>query len=343
MLAINQIHQLNCYEGLKQLPANSIRCCVTSPPYYGLRDYGLPNTAWPAVEYQLFGFTVQVPAMECCLGLESTPEAFIGHLILIFNEINRVLTADGTCWVNLGDSYAASSMIPHTGEARVGRNNKYMSGLRRKPTHGLKQKDLVGIPWMFAFAMRSAGWYLRQDIIWHKPNPMPESVTDRCTKAHEYIFLFSKRLKYYFNQAAIKQPYADKTLTTFGSKMAGAGDGTGLIMAENRSKSMAVHKPKQWPGSDESGANKRSVWTVATYPLKEAHFATFPTELITDCIQAGSAEGDTVLDPFSGAATTAVVAAKLSRNFIGFELNPDYIKIGARRLHQELGIFNIHN
>lgn len=389
---------MDCLVGLKLLPDKSVHCVVTSPPYWGLRDYGVKGQ----------------------IGLEKTPKAFIRIMVRIFKEVKRVLRDDGTLWLNIGDSYASlaggysssgsrgkNSVISEKTQAAV------VKSKNRKPPIGLKPKDLVGIPWMLAFALRDAGWYLRQDIIWHKPNPMPESANDRCTKSHEYIFLLSKSNRYYYDQKAIATPYADKTYTTFGIEIKGSGDQTGLIMAENRANSMAVHKAKKWkspdgwdtgPGShgtihrngrekgkpftehknlsrddknhsfhearkgkqidnsagingtgfkghsgnkDANGdligdglANKRSVWTVATKPFSEAHFATFPEELILDCIKAGCPEGGIVLDPFMGAGTTALVAQKLNRNFIGFELNPAYIKIANKRLNSHLGMFS---
>jgi len=302
--------------GIRSLPEASVRTCVTSPPYWGLRDYGNDGQ----------------------LGLEATPQEFVENLCKIFDEVWRVLADDGTVWVNLGDSY-----FPHggtrgnktpAGDSLRGRDNEYQPAPKLSPgDSNLKQKDLVGIPWRFAFAMQERGWYLRQDIIWAKPNPMPESVTDRCTKSHEYIFLFSKQPRYFFDSAAIKEPLAESSIgrlqqdidNQVGSERANAGGKT--------NGTMKAH------GDIEGGRNKRSVWTVTTKPYKEAHFAVYPVELIEPCIKAGSAKGDTVLDPFSGSGTTGEVALKLGRNYVGCELNPDYAKLSERRITEALGMF----
>lgn len=373
MISTNKIIQSDCIEGMKQLPDACVDCCVTSPPYFGLRDYGTAGQ----------------------IGLESTPEAFVAKMVEVFEQVRRVLKPGGTLWLNLGDSYAAGPKNRTAEQAERkstirGSTETQRQSLKQqnKIVAGLKPKDLIGVPWMVAFALRSAGWYLRQDIIWNKPNPMPESVTDRCTKAHEYIFLLSKSQKYYYDAFSIATPYQDKTLTTFGCDVKGKGDGTGLIQSENWANSISVRKPKEWKTPDgwdtgkgshgayhkegrEKGkkgykhrgtgdqkltghsgnyddqgnligtgkANKRSVWSVSTMPYKEAHFATFPEELPATCIKAGCPIGGTVLDPFMGAGTTALVARKLDRNFIGFELNPEYIKIAEKRLRDELGMF----
>lgn len=355
------------------LPEKSVHCIVTSPPYWGLRDY----------------------KVEGQLGLEKTPEEFIANMVNVFREAWRILRDDGTLWVNIGDSYAS---VGKWGGKSGGKHVDALHGDtgigRAKRDFGsLKSKDLAGIPWMLAFALRSDGWYLRQDIIWHKPNPMPESVTDRCTKSHEYIFLLSKSPRYYFDAFAIATPYSDKTLTTFGIESKGYGDGSGLIQSENWARDIKVRKPKEWKTPDnwdtsegahgafhrkgrEKGktvremaaqkdevggrgfighsgnfdaageligsgrANKRSVWTVATSPFKDAHFATFPPELIVDCIKAGCPADGVVLDPFMGAGTTALVAALNGRKYLGLELNPDYITIAENRLRKELGLFS---
>jgi DNA modification methylase len=306
---LNKIIQSEAIAGLQKLPDQSINCCVTSPPYWGLRDYGMPDQ----------------------IGLEATPEEYIEKLVAVFREVKRVLRDDGTLWVNMGDSYASGAMTPHAGQ-RKDRDQSGMSGIIRKPTVGLKQKDLVGIPWMLAFALRAYGWYLRQDIIWSKPNPMPESVTDRCTKAHEYIFLLSKSHKYYFDQDSIKQPPAESTIGRGAVSFGGE---------KGRNYKPDYSDPNFRNGSDQWGrmyqykdgdVNRRSVWTVATKPFKEAHFATFPEELIIPCIKAGCPQDGIVLDPFMGAGTTAIVAYNSLRNFVGVELNPDYIKIAEKRL-----------
>ncbi len=308
---INHIYNSECLSGLKDLPANSIHCCVTSPPYYGLRDYG----------------------NDAQIGLEKTPEEYIQKLVDVFREVSRVLTKDGTLWLNIGDSYAGS-MKGAAGYPDNAMN--YKQGTNRgtlgkatlvKQCTGCKSKDLIGIPWMLAFALRSDGWYLRQDIIWSKPSVMPESVKDRCTKSHEYIFLLSKNKKYYFDNESIAEP------TSSFDTVIRDRDATKLNNTPGRTKMQGLIR------NDYLTRNKRSVWTVATQPLREAHFATFPEKLITDCIKAGSPEGGIVLDPFMGSGTTAIVARKLNRSYVGFELNSDYVSIANKRLRKELGIF----
>ena len=309
---------------LKEIPEKEVRCCVTSPPYFGLRNYG----------------------HEEQIGLEETPEEYIKALVLVFDEVKRVLTDDGTLWLNIGDSYWGGKGQSGQGDAEsqakralagVSLNQDYhqMGGKGHtrpadKKHETIKPKDLIGIPWMLAFALRSSGWYLRQDIIWHKPNPMPESVTDRCTNCHEYIFLLSKSKQYFYDYEAIKEPLSDMERTNFqsGSRSNGINKDRNDNDLSKRSKD-AVYENR----------NKRSVWTINTRPYSEAHFATFPPELIVDCIKAGSAEGDIILDPFSGAGTTAMVSAKLNRNFIAIEINQKYVDIANRRLDKELGMF----
>jgi DNA modification methylase len=276
-------------EKLKELSSQSVNCCVTSPPYWGLRDYGNNKQ----------------------IGLEKNPDEFIAELVDVFREIKRVLRDDGTLWVNMGDSYAGGIK---GGDLKSG---------------GLKSKDLVGIPWMLAFALRADGWYLRQDIIWHKPNPMPESVRDRCTKAHEYVFLLSKSDKYYFDAEAMKEPSAGlgKTKIRFGGKKYGDSDDP-------------KHATKSGNEYTDSGTrNKRSVWSVTAKPFKGAHFATFPPDLIEPCILAGCPEGGVVIDPFFGAGTTGLVAQRHGREWIGCELNPEYAIIAQTRIEAESNLF----
>jgi len=309
-------------EGMKQLENESVQTVVTSPPYWGLRDYG----------------------QEAQLGLESTPHEFIENLCKVFDEVWRVLADDGTLWVNLGDSYASfrdSKSVPDSlregdGTAVGQASNGNPEMLRQS---GLKHKDLVGIPWRFAFAMQDRGWYLRQDIIWAKPNPMPESVKDRCTKSHEYVFLLTKKPRYYFDHEVIRERGVMTRGDSAGSsqrntiKTHGVGGGnSGINVAKEK-------LAKEIEEKGFSTRNKRSVWTVATKSFKGAHFATYPTELIEPCILAGSKEGDTVLDPFSGSGTTGQVAMQHNRNYIGLELNPDYAKISEKRLRDALGMF----
>ena len=283
----------DCRKTLCAFLPQSARTCVTSPPYYGLRDYGGEDSQ---------------------IGQEKSPEEFIDELVKVFREVRNVLTDDGTCWVNLGDSYynyrpGSQAYVKQT-VSKTNQDLPESSPKRGTKLEGLKEKDLIGIPWMFAFAMRADGWYLRQDIIWHKPNPMPESVRDRCTKAHEYIFLFSKQKKYFYDNEAIKEPATDW--------------GT-------RDRSKGKYKVNDYGQTPHSGLtksyekkNKRSVWSVTKKPYKGAHFAVFPPELIEPCILAGSEKGDTILDPFMGSGTTAMVAKKLDRHYIGCELHENY-------------------
>lgn len=332
-LPINQIITGDCLNVLKTFPDNSIDCCVTSPPYFGLRDYG----------------------HEGQMGLEETPEKYVATMTSVFTEVRRVLKKEGTLWLNIGDSYSGSGKGGQSEEKRS--ENWQPEYANKGKTYGFKPKDLIGIPWMLAFALRSDGWYLRQDIIWSKPNPMPESVTDRCTKAHEYIFLLSKSSRYYYDHEAIKQPLAisstqrlsqdiesqegsDRVPGKTNGKMKAVGQFVGGKKADNTDPMFATRNSNGQEWSSDGFANKRSVWTVTTKPFKEAHFATFPEDLIVDCIKAGCPESGIVLDPFSGAGTTALVASKLNRNYIGIELNQDYIDISHKRLSSELGMFN---
>ena len=278
------------------------RMCVTSPPYYGLRNYG---------------------DEENQIGQEQSPEEFIDNLVKVFSKVRDVLTDDGTLWLNIGDSYY--NYRPGKGQAL---NKQSVSNTKQdlpdecprrgNKLEGLKEKDLIGIPWMLAFALRADGWYLRQDIIWHKPNPMPESVRDRCTKAHEYIFLLSKSKYYYYNNDAIKEPAKDWG-TRDRTKGKYHNQGTGLQPHSGLTKSY----PKK---------NKRSVWSVTNKPYKGAHFACYPPDLIEPCILAGSEEGDIILDPFMGSGTTAMVAKKNSRAYIGCELHEDYASLQTDRI-----------
>ena len=330
----NTIINGNSLEVLKSLPDNSIDCCVTSPPYYALRDYGCDGQ----------------------IGLEETPEKYIERLCEVFSEVRRVLTPQGTLWLNIGDSYNGNKV----GNTEVVKNKKVSESndFHKKLWGGAKPKDLIGIPWMLAFALRSQGWYLRQDIIWHKPNPMPESVTDRCTKSHEYIFLMSKSQKYYFDYEAIQEPCADQSRTNYacGNRTNGINKDRNDNDFGERSKNWKPRtkncqydgqKPNSFHLSRENGEpdkeyyvrNKRDVWSVNVKPCSEAHFATYPFELIKPCILAGCPENGIVLDPFMGSGTTAIVARSLNRNYLGVELNPEYIKIAHKRLEKHLGMF----
>jgi len=292
----------DCRETMRRWATQGIKAqtCVTSPPYYGLRDYGHDGQ----------------------IGLEETPEEYINAMVDVFRCVRDVLADDGTLWLNIGDSYY--NYRPGKGQALVKQsvsNTKQdlpdTCARRGNILPGLKEKDLIGIPWMLAFALRADGWYLRQDIIWHKPNPMPESVQDRCTKAHEYIFLLSKSQKYYYDADAIKErcetPIDSKSRGGFGSKEG---------KCDTAEYSHTNNIGKRWEKTEKR--NKRSVWTVTTKPYKGAHFATFPPDLITPCILAGAPAGGVVLDPFMGSGTTAAVAVLNGRNYLGCELNPAY-------------------
>jgi DNA modification methylase len=286
---VGEVNVLNmdALEGLRTLPDKSVNCCVTSPPYWGLRDYGRDGQ----------------------IGLEQTPEEYVARMVEVFREVRRVLREDGTLWLNLGDSYAGSGRggnPPESPHQKQSTNRRSLIGQTARDAArtmragqdrlaGFKPKDLVGIPWRVAFALQADGWWLRQDIIWHKPNPMPESVTDRCTKAHEYIFLMTKSSKYYYDNDSIKE----KSVTNV-----------------NRIPFR----------------NKRSVWTVTPKPFRGAHFAVMPQDLVEPCVKAGCPEGGVVLDPFAGSGTTLVVASNLNRSAVGIELNPDYVSLIEERL-----------
>lgn len=295
-------------ESLRKLPDESVNCVVTSPPFYGLRNYNV----------------------EGQLGLEKTPEEFVTRLVSGFREVKRVLRQDGTLWVNLGDSYNAAG---RTGQGtRIGckqgtnRASAVGGDTCRPNVDSLKPKDLIGIPWRVAFALQLDGWYLRQDIIWHKSNPMPESVKDRCTKSHEYIFLLSKSEKYYFDSEAIKEPATSKKPS---------GNGFSGRQGGSRDLPMSGGVGSAEPWNPTETRNRHSVWNLPTKPFKGAHFATFPPKLIEPCILAGCPVGGVVLDPFGGAGTTGVVASQLGRNAILIELNFKYAAIASDRIRLE--------
>jgi len=296
----------DCIEGIRTLPDQSVHTCVTSPPYFGLRDYGMAGQ----------------------IGLEDTPDAFVSRLVDVFREVRRVLRDDGTLWGNLGDSYAGyhgnkNALMPTSAtNGWTNGTNENSRGDKRPQDIGLKQKDLLGIPWRVAFALQADGWYLRQDIIWHKPNPMPESVGDRCTKAHEYLFLLSKSQRYYYDAEAIKEPAAESSLSRLAQNVE-AQAGSTRVPGKTNGTMKAVGGEMR---------NRRSVWTVTTKPFKGAHFATFPPDLIEPCILAGSPIGGTVLDPFGGSGTTAGVAMRNGRNAILCELNPEYAALMPERI-----------
>jgi DNA modification methylase len=302
---LNQCHFGDCLEVLRAMPEGIVQTCVTSPPYFGLRDYGHPGQ----------------------IGLEDTPDEFIGKLVEVFREVRRVLREDGTCWVNMGDSYAGGGGGNY-GNKIAPDHGQHITNVRNRPewlaSAGVKAKDLIGVPWMLAFALRADGWYLRQDIVWAKPNPMPESVTDRCTKSHEYLFLLSKGPRYYCDMEAIQEPETMKPQQRLTPRK-----------DNPEAKVHGMPQYRQAEGGTGGGMrNKRSVWTVATTPYSGAHFATFPPALIEPCILAGAPVGGVVLDPFFGSGTTGEVAQNLGRKFIGIELNPDYKPLQDQRLRQ---------
>jgi DNA modification methylase len=320
-----RVHIGHVLEELAALPADSVHCVMTSPPYWGLRDYkGLPDFAFGD------GWVGQ-------LGLEPTPDLYVAHMVEVFEAVRRVLRPDGTCWLNLGDSYATGA-----GKVRGSRpgSPKHTDGARpmtqpnRMPIPGLKPKDLVGIPWRVAFALQAAGWWLRSDIVWAKPNPMPESVTDRPTRSHEYLFLLAKSERYYYDAEAIKELASDVSLAriikqpNFANQTGGPKDyrnGTN----PNRSMRQTLENFAKNPSR-----NRRSVWTISTAPYPEAHFATFPPDLVRPCVLAGTAADGIVLDPFLGSGTTLEVAASLGRRGIGIEGNPTYLPLIEKRLRQ---------
>jgi DNA modification methylase len=331
------IHVGDCIESLKLMPEKSVQTCITSPPYWGLRDYGHDGQ----------------------VGLEQTPDEYVAKMVEVFREVRRVLRDDGTLWVNLGDSYMATKNCVNPPQSVADGSMRGMPSFiapNRKDQGGLKSKDLVGIPWRVALALQADGWWLRQDIIWNKPNPMPESVRDRCTKSHEYIFLLAKSNLYYFDHEAIKEKsVTGDTRTPYGSDGAWAMDG--------RDK-WEEGKGQQRPNADGARRNRRSVWTINTKPYAGAHFATFPEKLVEPMVLAGSSEvgccpscgapwgraGSTVeweptckcpehkpvpclvLDPFTGSGTTGAVSLRLGRNFVGCELNPEYAKLAESRI-----------
>lgn len=325
-----RVLQGDCRETLKGLADASVNCCVTSPPYWGLRDYGHAGQ----------------------IGQEKSPEEFVAALVSVFREVRRVLKDDGTLWLNLGDSYAGSG----TGQGPNGScdpKQPKLNGMKVEVPDlpdGLKAKDLVGIPWRVAFALQADGWWLRQDIIWHKPNPMPESVTDRCTKAHEYIFLLSKSARYFYDAEAIAEAVAESSIERLSRPNLENQAGSLRVPGKTNGPMKAVLRKRE-KGNGESAVdtkmrgygsccgvtekrNKRSVWTVTTKPYREAHFATFPPELVRPAILAGCPRGGTVLDPFGGSGTTGEVAEQEGRHSILCELNPKYVELIEKRTAQ---------
>jgi DNA modification methylase len=383
----------DCREVLRTMPDQSVHCCVTSPPYFGLRDYGTAKWdggdpecdhspdkrggrfATPVSSKQASNTGSGSASSRDCpcgatridsqIGLEATPDAFVAEMVAVFREVRRVLRDDGTLWLNLGDSYNNRTKVRTTSHQPALNGFKddnwaeraARGGVRMSQSDGdLKEKDLHGIPWMVAFALRADGWYLRQDIIWSKPNPMPESVQDRCTKAHEYLFMLSKSKVYHYDASAIAEPASDAahggSQPNPGPKARATGNHSGSLWLtpKQRSDKQRGHSRRhagfndRWDEMERaeqcSGTrNKRSVWEIAPQPFSEAHFATFPPALVEPCILAGCPAGGTVLDPFGGAGTTGMVADRLGRNAILIELNPEYAAMAQRRIEGDAGMF----
>jgi len=378
-----QILHGDCRAELKKLPADSVHCVVTSPPYWGLRDYGVPPEIWETrsgckhrwkdsryytensaaktngcaeafskpgpdnahrlkdARWREESICLDCGAWRGSFGLERSYASYVEHSVEIFREVRRVLRPDGTLWLNIGDSFHSGNRGGYDRErAGVSKNggqnaSDFMAAPNRLPQPGLKDKDLCGIPWRVALALQADGWWLRMDCIWAKPNPMPESVTDRPTRSHEYLFLLTKSSRYYYDAQAIAEPLdrpeeADrKTPAKFG----------GAYKHVEAGKQSRLHSGNEYRGTDSGTRNKRSVWTVATVPFKEAHFAVFPPALIEPCILAGCPERGTVLDPFSGSGTTGMVADRLNRNAILMELNFEYAKMASNRIRDDAGMF----
>ena len=327
-----EIRHGHALASLREMPDESVQMVATSPPYWGLRDYGDSGQAWPAVSYApMPGLPeLTIPASVEPLGLERDPWAYIGHLVEIFREVRRVLRPDGVLFLNLGDCYAGSSQTGGLAPS-WGCNLKDITKThapKRETPSALKPKDLVGIPWRAAYALQADGWYLRSDCIWAKPNPMPESVRDRPTKAHEYVFVLSKGPRYFWDQEAVREPAPNNKPRDRASNFKKAGQTLGA--GHLRGKAIIMPNP--------AGRNVRTVWTIATQPYAGAHFAVWPPALAERCIRAGSAVGDVVLDPFSGSGTTGLTAARLGRDFIGLEQSAEYVKLSRQRIADELGI-----
>jgi DNA modification methylase len=332
----------DCRDVLATLDAESVQTCVTSPPYFGLRDYGVTGQ----------------------IGLEQTPDAYVAELVAVFREVRRALRKDGTLWLNLGDSYSAQAGRRKTTDIAGLKQQSNVASVNApsRCVEGLGAKQLIGIPWRVAFALQADGWYLRSDIIWHKPNPMPESVTDRPTKSHEYVFLLAKSERYYYDADAIREPLAPASVERLAQPTLAQQEGSHRVPGKTNGAMKAVpprksgnkarkygderdrpdsHLGASVPWEDDgTGRNRRSVWTIATQPFKGAHFATFPPALIEPCILAGSRRGDTVLDPFGGAGTTGLVADRLGRDAVLIELNPAYATMARARIHDDAPLFS---
>lgn len=383
----NKVLKGDCYKTLKTLPENSVDCIVTSPPYFNLRDYGLPKTKWPEFQLKImYGYPpITIPAMECCLGLEPDPLQFVAHLVMIFEECKRVLAPWGTCWINMGDTYATNAQTLDKSfgnpEFNVGRPSRDATSIpKKKVPQGLKRKDMIGIPWMMAFALRSHGWYLRSDVIWNKPNAMPESVKDRPTKAHEYFFLLAKSEHYYYDSDAIREaPLPQSVARQKRAKSAKHKNATPppgqSLQTFNRPRPNVNKRRSLLEVLDEGqglhplGSNKRTIWSVPTIGIPDAHFAIYPEELITPCIKAGTSQHGNcdecgkpykrgkkgwekpcscstdkvrrplVLDPFGGSGTTGIVAQSHGCDYVVCELSDQYIPILLQRFRKSLGMF----
>ena len=317
------IHVGDCLETLRTLPSDSVDCIVTSPPYWGLRDYGVAGQ----------------------IGQEPDFRDYLAKLVEVFEECRRVLKPSGTCWVNMGDGYSERGGKPGNNNLGQPHTDSYL----RASSIGLKPKNLIGMPWRLALALQEAGWYLRSDIIWHKPNPMPESVRDRPTKAHEYLFLLTKSQRYYYDADAIRTELAESSVVRLAqgvdsqnARVLGKTNETMKAVKFGGNKGCAdnpTYSGNEWKGG--KGANARTVWTIPTGRFKGAHFATFPPELPKRCISAGCPEGGTVLDPFAGAGTTLMVAKQLGRKWIGMELNADYVEMAKMRIGEEDDTFEL--
>ncbi|MDE2107319.1 MAG: site-specific DNA-methyltransferase [Patescibacteria group bacterium] len=362
---------------LRELPSDSVHCCVTSPPYFGLRSYGTPPQIWggdpscphewgevgrshhpgqvpdgKAVHHenavgQTAGsgqFCLRCSAWRGDLGLEPSPGLYIEHLVAIFREVRRVLRPDGTLWLNIGDSYAGywGEKYAHKPFGADRMPDESTPPHKASPdwkVWGVKPKDLIGVPWMLAFALRADGWWLRQDIIWSKAAPMPESVRDRCTRSHEYLFLLTKNARYFYDADAIAEPLdrPDEGQRATPAKFGGA------LKHVDGGKQSRLHSGNEYLGTTTGTRNKRSVWRIATEAFSESHFATFPTALVEPCIKASCPVGGTVLDPFFGAGTTGLVADRLGRKYIGIELNPTYAEMARKRIEADAGMFAASN
>lgn len=302
----------DCIAGMNAIDDATVHCCVTSPPYFGLRDYGCAGQ----------------------IGLEQSPDEYVMRLVEVFRSVRRILRDDGTLWLNLGDSWASTAQGTFNAPQKMAGKNASVYGNFR-PKVGLPPKNLIGIPWRVAFALQADGWFLRQDIIWHKPNPMPESVRDRCTDSHEYIFLLSKKQNYFYDCEAVKEPVAASTVQRLSQKNLPNQNGSTRVPGKTNGNMKAV-------GTTET-RNRRSVWTVTTKGYKGAHFAVYPEDLIVPCVLAGCPENGTVFDPFTGSGTTAVVALRNNRNFIGTELNPQYCEIARNRIGSDMPLYAAEN